>query len=285
MLLLPSSSAVPRLITVTLLVQPHDHRLPAWSSLRAQPDSSLVQGRGAGGGGEQLEGQAPPTQELGGVGTACGSCKSTPRWEHIQQARICSGSARPPVMRNFVQETVFRHNWSFVSPAVWRKYPNSKSPDVTNVDILSRDVVDGKLHTRRLISCANPVPAFWRRVFGGLPAETYMLEESIVDPVRRTMEMTTRNITLKNVLEVQELCVYREAGNNTSWTQMSQEFSCSICGTSLSGMGTMVAKAEQAIINRVQSNAGKGPAILNEVVEGLMKTDLKKRADALKLAL
>jgi len=191
----------------------------------------------------------------------------------------------PPAMRNFVQETVFKHNWSFISPAVWRKYPNSKSPDVTNVDILSRDVVDGKLHTRRLIACANPVPAFWRRVFGGLPAETYMLEESIVDPVRRTMEMTTRNITLKNVLEVQEVCVYREAGSNTSWTQMSQEFSCSICGTSLSGMGSVVAKAEQAIINRVQSNAGKGPAILNEVVEGLMKTDFKKRGDALKLAL
>jgi len=191
-------------------------------------------------------------------------------------------SAHPAAMRNFVQETVFRHNWSFVSPAVWRKYPNSKSPDVTNVDILSREVVDGKLHTRRLISSANPVPSLFRRVFGGLPAETYMLEESVVDPVRRTMEMTTRNITLKQILEVQEVCVYREAGNNTSWTQMSQEFSCSIGGTSLKGMGSMVAKAEQAIINRVQSNASKGAAILNEVVEGLMKTDFKKRGDALR---
>jgi hypothetical protein len=187
------------------------------------------------------------------------------------------------VMRNFVQETVFRHNWSFVTPAVWRKYPNSKSPDVTNVDILSREVVDGKLHTRRLISSANPVPAMFRRMFGGLPAETYMLEESVVDPVRRTMEMKTRNITLKQLLEVQEVCVYREAGSNTSWTQMSQEFSCSILGTSLSGMGSMVAKAEQAIINRVQSNASKGAAILNEVVEGLMKTELKTRGDALNI--
>ena len=186
-------------------------------------------------------------------------------------------------MRNFVQETVFRHNWSFVTPAVWRKYPNSKSPDVTNVDILSREVVDGKLHTRRLIASANPVPAMFRRMFGGLPAETYMLEESVVDPVRRTMEMKTRNITLKQLLEVQEVCVYREAGGNTSWTQMSQEFSCSILGTSLSGMGSMVAKAEQAIINRVQSNASKGAAILNEVVEGLMKTELKTRGDALNI--
>ena len=114
-------------------------------------------------------------------------------------------------------------------------------------------------------------------------AETYMLEESVVDPVRRTMEMKTRNITLKQLLEVQEVCVYREAGSNTSWTQMSQEFSCSILGTSLSGMGSMVAKAEQAIINRVQSNASKGAAILNEVVEGLMKTELKTRGDALNI--
>jgi hypothetical protein len=187
----------------------------------------------------------------------------------------------PPGMRNFVQETVFRHNWSCVTPAVWRKYPNSKSPDVTNVDILSREVVDGKLHTRRLIASANPVPALFRRMFGGLPAETYMLEESVVDPVGRTMKMTTRNITLKQVLEVEEVCVYREAGSNTSWTQMSQEFSCSIGGTSLRGMGSMVAKAEQAIINRVQSNASKGAAILNEVVESLMKTDFKKRGDSL----
>ena len=180
-------------------------------------------------------------------------------------------------MRNFVQETVFRHNWSCVTPAVWRKYPNSKSPDVTNVDILSREVVDGKLHTRRLISSANPVPALFRRLFGGLPDETHMLEESVVDPVRRTMEMRTRNITLKQVLEVEEVCVYREAGSNASWTQMSQEFSCAICGTSLSGMGSMVAKAEQAVVNRVQSNASKGAAILNEVVESLMKADFTKR--------
>jgi hypothetical protein len=188
-------------------------------------------------------------------------------------------------MRNFVQETVFRHNWSFVSPAVWRKYPNSKSPDVTNVDILSREVVDGKLHTRRLIASANPVPALFRRVFGRLPSETYMLEESIVDPVRRTMEMRTRNITLKQILEVEEVCIYSESGSNSSWTQMSQEFSCSICGTSLSGMGAMATKAEQAIINRVQANAGKGAAILNEVIESLMKTDFNKRGDALSVAL
>lgn len=44
------------------------------------------------------------------------------------------------------------HPWETVATAAWRKYPNPHNPAVIGTDVIERTVVDGVLHTHRLVS-------------------------------------------------------------------------------------------------------------------------------------
>lgn len=44
------------------------------------------------------------------------------------------------------------HPWETVAQAAWRKYPNPMNPAVIGTDVVERDIVDGVLHTHRLVS-------------------------------------------------------------------------------------------------------------------------------------
>lgn len=43
------------------------------------------------------------------------------------------------------------HPWETVAQAAWRKYPNPMNPAVIGTDVVERRVVDGILHTHRLV--------------------------------------------------------------------------------------------------------------------------------------
>lgn len=47
---------------------------------------------------------------------------------------------------------IFSHPWETVATAAWRKYPNPHNPAVIGTDVVERKVVDGVLHTHRLVS-------------------------------------------------------------------------------------------------------------------------------------
>lgn len=44
------------------------------------------------------------------------------------------------------------HSWETVAIATWRKYPNPHNPAVLGTDVIERKVVDGVLHSHRLVS-------------------------------------------------------------------------------------------------------------------------------------
>lgn len=46
----------------------------------------------------------------------------------------------------------YSHPWETVAQAAWRKYPNPMNPAVIGTDVVERKVVDGVLHTHRLVS-------------------------------------------------------------------------------------------------------------------------------------
>ena len=48
--------------------------------------------------------------------------------------------------------SVYSHPWETVAQAAWRKYPNPMNPAVIGTDVVDRKVVDGVLHTHRLVS-------------------------------------------------------------------------------------------------------------------------------------
>lgn len=45
----------------------------------------------------------------------------------------------------------YSHPWETVAQAAWRKYPNPMVPSVIGADVIDRKVVDGVLHTHRLV--------------------------------------------------------------------------------------------------------------------------------------
>lgn len=58
----------------------------------------------------------------------------------------------------------FSHPWETVAHAAWRKYPNPMNPAVIGTDVVDRKVVDGVLHTHRLVSSTWYFPTWAQSV-------------------------------------------------------------------------------------------------------------------------
>lgn len=58
----------------------------------------------------------------------------------------------------------FSHPWETVATAAWRKYPNPHNPAVVGTDVVDREVVDGVLHTHRLVSSKWYFPSWAQTV-------------------------------------------------------------------------------------------------------------------------
>lgn len=56
------------------------------------------------------------------------------------------------------------HPWETVTQAAWRKYPNPISQGVIGTDVVERQVVDGVLHTHRLVQSKWFIPKWAQKV-------------------------------------------------------------------------------------------------------------------------
>lgn len=63
---------------------------------------------------------------------------------------------------------------------------------VLSEDTLSREVVDGKLYTKRLFIKTNAPPKWAERIINSLDVK--ILEESVIDPKDKKITTYTRNI-------------------------------------------------------------------------------------------
>ncbi|TDG49104.1 hypothetical protein AWZ03_004404 [Drosophila navojoa] len=105
-------------------------------------------------------------------------------------------------------ETVFDYSWIHVVSAYWNRYPNPSSTHVLTEDTIRREVRDGKLYSRRLLSKTNPVPKWGARFYNNLPVK--IVEDSVLDPVKKTFTTFTRNLGMKKIMKVDEIVVYSE---------------------------------------------------------------------------
>ncbi|KAK2903980.1 hypothetical protein Q8A73_010637 [Channa argus] len=67
-----------------------------------------------------------------------------------------------------------------------------------------------------------------------MASSAYIIEDSIVDPRKKTVTTLTWNITHARLLSVEERCVYQTNPENGSWTEVRREawISSNICGLS-----------------------------------------------------
>nr|XP_021520108.1 PRELI domain containing protein 3A isoform X1 [Meriones unguiculatus] len=144
-----------------------------------------------------------------------------------------------------------------------RKYPNPMNPCVVGVDVLERSVDGcGRLHSLRLLSTEWGLPGLVRAILGANRTLTYIQERSVVDPAARKMELCSTNITLTNLVSVNERLVYTPHPENPEKTVLTQEAIITVKGISLGSY------LESLMANTISSNAkkvhtsGRGPGTL-----------------------
>lgn len=72
------------------------------------------------------------------------------------------------------------------------------SSHVLTEDTIEREIRNGKLHSKRLLSKTNAVPKWGERFYNAKSVK--IVEESIVDPVEKTLTTYTRNIAFTKVM-------------------------------------------------------------------------------------
>ncbi|XP_054477917.1 PRELI domain containing protein 3A isoform X2 [Anoplopoma fimbria] len=133
-----------------------------------------------------------------------------------------------------------------------RKYPNPMNPNVVGVDVLDRSLdTEGRLHSHRLLSTEWGLPGIVRAILGTNYTQTYVKEHSIVDPEEKKMELCSTNITLTNLISVDERLLYRPHPDNPDVTVLTQEAIITVKGVSLSSY------LEGMMARRMSANARK----------------------------
>ncbi|NWY11432.1 PLD3A protein, partial [Aphelocoma coerulescens] len=164
----------------------------------------------------------------------------------------------------------YRHPWDTVIKAAMRKYPNPMNPCVVGVDVLDRSLDNqGRLHSHRLLSTEWGLPSIVKAILGTNRTLTYIEEHSVVDPVEKKMELCSTNITLTNLVSVDERLVYTPHPENPEKTVLTQEAIITVKGISLSSY------LESLMANTISSNARKGRDALEWVISKL-NTELEE---------
>lgn len=168
-------------------------------------------------------------------------------------------------MKLWETEHIFRHAWEIVTEAVWRKYPNDLNPMVKAIDILDREVdKEGNLRTVRLIGTVPILPA-WATYILGLEEMTYALEESVIDPFKKTMRVKTKNLTWSSIVSIEEFIVYKQHPDSESMTLLSQEAKVKVFGVSFKDY------CENLITTTIEANAAKGRQAMEQVIAKINK--------------
>jgi len=165
-------------------------------------------------------------------------------------------------MRIWTSEHTFNHSWETVTCGQWQKYPNPHNQAVIGTDVLERKVVDGVLHSHRIISSDWGL-AEWVQKLIGANKVCYASEMSKVDPKRRLMEMHSKNLSFCNFVNMEEKMTYTSDPTDSSKTILRQETVVTVQGVPLTSY------MEGIIVNTVSNNSSKGRAAIEWVVEKL----------------
>ncbi|EFJ26240.1 hypothetical protein SELMODRAFT_228161 [Selaginella moellendorffii] len=177
------------------------------------------------------------------------------------------------MVRGYKQEHVYKHPWDRVTAATWRKYQDlDNKPQlshVLSVDTIARrvDGATGVLESTRLVSVNAPCPWWLQRIIGDRVC--HCIERSSVDAAAQTMQIVTRNVTLKDFVEVEEKCWCSPHPQNPDWTLFRQEMNIR-CST-LSALASLAEKIEQRCIEKFQQNSAKGRQVMEQLCAFLEK--------------
>lgn len=172
----------------------------------------------------------------------------------------------------YKQEYTYKHPWERVSSASWRKFADPENKrilsHIRDVDTLNHklDPTSGKLYTTRAVTIHAPGPWFIRKIVG--QDICHCVESTVVDGQSRSMQLTTRNISLQKFIEVEEKIRYDPHPDNPNgWTLCRQETSIQI--KPLSALASMAEKVELRCAERFVQNSAKGREVMERICKYL----------------
>merc|ERR1712108_134677 len=121
-------------------------------------------------------------------------------------------------------------------------------------DVVDRKVVDGVLHSHRIVSSDWGLADWVQRLIGANKV-CYASEYSTVDPKNRLMEMRSKNMSFCNVVNMEEKMTYTPDPEDPDRTLMKQETVVTVQGVPLTSY------MEGIIVNTVSSNSSKCRAL------------------------
>ncbi|CCH44192.1 hypothetical protein BN7_3751 [Wickerhamomyces ciferrii] len=110
-------------------------------------------------------------------------------------------------------------NFETVSVAVFNKYPNPYASHVLSVDTIDRELKDGKLYTTRLIKKIGKLPR-WVKPFLGRINHSWIVEKTILDPMKQKMQSYTRNLDHTKIIRVEEYTTYESSPSSEDKTDV-----------------------------------------------------------------
>jgi len=114
-------------------------------------------------------------------------------------------------MKLFSQSFLYDDSWSIVSLAFFLRYPNPFASHVVSCDVIARSsTTSGTLLTTRLILKRGALPKWAPRGIVSR-AESWVIEQSEVDPYGREVRCITKNLDHVKVMQVHELTTLQEA--------------------------------------------------------------------------
>lgn len=175
-------------------------------------------------------------------------------------------------MKIWTSDHTFNHPWETVTRAAWQKYPNPMTPSIIGTDVIERQVVDGVLHTHRLVQSKWNFPK-WTHKLVGTTKICFASERSTVDPTKRQMVQKTINLTFCRNITVDEVLHYEPHPTYPNKTLLKQEASVSVRGVPLSHY------MEDLLTSTISLNAGKGRQGLEWVI-GRINPEVKGIAES-----
>ncbi|KAH9982722.1 PRELI-like family-domain-containing protein [Lactifluus volemus] len=115
-------------------------------------------------------------------------------------------------MKFFSQSFLYDDPWPIVSLAFFLRYPNPYASHVLSCDVISRDFTpSGSLVTTRLILKTATLPRWAPRGIVSR-SESWILEESEVDPQGKIVRCLTRNLDHVKAMQVHETQIFSQVG-------------------------------------------------------------------------
>ncbi|XP_039879993.1 PRELI domain-containing protein 1, mitochondrial-like isoform X2 [Simochromis diagramma] len=185
------------------------------------------------------------------------------------------------MVKYFCSSTDIRSTWDHVVSAFWQRYPNPFSTHVLTEDVVYREVTaDHRLLSRRLLMKTNRLPRWAERLFpAGMSRSVYVIEDSIVDPVNKSLTTYTWNLNHTTLMSVEERCVFQGSVEHPATTQLKREawISSSIYGFSK--------PIQEFGLARFKSNQVKAMKGLEYALSNLQENEKEKMSSELQFCL